>query len=295
MKLTTIRNAIATTLFVPLVASAQAPSTDIGLVEISDGKVDLARFVRVTDRPSYDNQPSFLPDGSLAYTAMQEDGSTNVHRYDVASGEANPLTSTPESEYSATPVPGRDEVSVIRDFGNLKQELWAYSTTDPNAEPRLLLPDVNPVGYHAWVDDTSLLLFVLGEPQTLQVAVVGPGAGDIVGQSPGRSLARIPGTAAMSFVSKASETEWPLTTFNPSTGEKVTLVNMPSGSEDLAWSPAGVAWTGVGSKLYTWTAGASDWEEAADLEALGIRNITRLSFDTDGSTLALVFERAAGE
>ena len=33
-----------------------------------------------------------------------------------------------------------------------------------------MLADVKPVGYHAWADDHTLALFVLGQPATLQLA-----------------------------------------------------------------------------------------------------------------------------
>ena len=271
-------------------SSAQAPATDIAIVSIEAGRVAPGSFRRVTDRASYDNQPSFLPDGSLVFTSMTDDQSTNIRHFSPDTGTTRDLITTPESEYSATAVPGRDAVSVIRDYGNLKQQLWSYPVPG-RGEPSLLLDDVNPVGYHAWIDTDRLLLFVLGEPPTLQVATVGPGPGKVIAQNPGRSLARIPGSSKMSFVLKESESAWTLTSFDPESGGLESIVRMPEGSEDLAWAPDGSAWTGTEANLWTYRPGGKAWEKVADLSDLGVSEITRLAFSPDGKSLALVFNR----
>ena len=105
-------------------ATAQAPSTDIFILPV-DG-VDVGAPHRVTDREGYDNQPKFLPDGrALVYSSLQ-DGGTDIYRYDLASGETRLIVDTPESEYSPTPIPGREAISVVRDYGDLKQQLWSF-------------------------------------------------------------------------------------------------------------------------------------------------------------------------
>ena len=119
---------------------------------------------RVTDREGYDNQPQFLPDGKgLVYSSLR-DGGTDIYLYDPATEDTRVVVQTPQSEYSPTPVPGRNAISVVRDYGDLKQQLWSFPLDGD--EPDLLLPDVNPVGYHAWVDRESVILYVLGEPAT---------------------------------------------------------------------------------------------------------------------------------
>lgn len=307
--------------------AAQAPSTDIAIVGITaDGALAPGAFHRVTDRALYDNQPAFLSETVLLYTAMKEAGeddatSTEIIRYERDSGDRKTLVATPESEYSATPVPGRAAISVVRDYGNLKQELWSYDVggSGPARPQRNLLPAVNPVGYHAWVDAKRVILFVLGEPHTLQLATVGPDAGKVLAENPGRSLARIPGSHRMSFIHKLSEDEWWLCAIDVDAAvdgdgdapaiEK--LIRMPAGSEDTAWSPDGWVWTGHGSKLLRARTATvlhkggpnkgepgkdkpiedATWQEVADLASRGVKNISRLAFDPQGGQLALVFER----
>jgi len=267
-------------------AIAQLPSTDIFVVPVDGEQVGEPR--RVTDREGYDNQPQFLPGGrSLVYASLRGEG-TDIFRYDLDSGEDVVVASTPESEYSPTPIPGRDAISVIRDYGELKQQLWSFPLD--GADPQLLLPDVNPVGYHAWIDKESLILFVLGEPHTLQFARVGPGAGKVLADSPGRALGRMPGSGEMSFVDKSGD-EWWLSTIDPATGKTRRLIATLAEREDYAWAPDGSAWTGDRGRLYRWHPDDEGWQLVADLESHGIRGITRLAFSPDGRSLAVVADR----
>ena len=236
---------------------AQA-SNDIFVVPV-DGKT-VGAPLRVTDRAEYDNQPRFLPDGrSLVYTSLRGEA-TDIYRYDLESRKAVAIVTTPQSEYSPTPVPGRNAISVVRDYGDLKQQLWRFPLDG-------------------------------GEPHTLQFAALGPGTGTVVGESPGRALARIPGSSEMSYVDKSADRWW-LTAIDPRTHETRRLIAMHSDREDCAWAPDGSVWMGDGSKLYRWRPDSEEgWELATDLGEHGIDGITRLAFSPDGKTLALVGER----
>jgi len=280
--------AVALTVFSVVGAFAQAPSTDIFLLPVEGSTVGSP--LRATDREGYDNQPQFLADGSgVVYSSIGADGATDIHLYDLVSGESGVLVSTEQSEYSPTPIPGRDAISVVRDYGDLVQQLWAFPLD--GSEPELLLPDVNPVGYHAWADPEQLILFVLGEPMTLQSARVGPGAGQVLAGSPGRALARIPGSQEMSFVDKSDGEAWWVTAVDLATGEQRRLMQTPEGREDFSWAPDGALWMGDDSRLYRWPADGSAWEQVADLDVSGIYGISRLAFSPDGSQLAVVGSR----
>jgi carboxypeptidase Q len=153
-----------------------------------------------------------------------------------------------------------------------------------------LLPDVSPVGYHAWVDDQRVLMFVLGEPHTLQSATIGPGVGAVLGESPGRAIARIPGLQEMSYVDKSADPWW-ITAIDVDSGKTRQLVRTRPGREDYTWCEDGSIWMADGSRIMRWSAGDTDWSEIADLEAHGIYGITRLTFSPDGKRLAVVGAR----
>ncbi len=265
----------------------QVPSTDIFVFSVDGSRLGEAQ--RVTDREGYDNQPRFLRGGNeLVYSSLR-DGQTDIYRHDLRTDETTRIVATAESEYSPTPIPGTRSISLVRDYGDLKQQLWSVDLR--SGKQTLLLPNVGPVGYHAWVDDASVILFVLGEPHTLQFVEIGPGAGKVLADSPGRGLARIPGRKRMSYVDKTGD-EWWLTAIDPATGETERLIATPDGREDYAWAPDGSVWIGDDSRLLRWTPGdSSGWQPIADLDGEGVYDITRVTFSDDGKRLALVGRR----
>ncbi|HXV77758.1 MAG TPA: family 16 glycoside hydrolase [Candidatus Polarisedimenticolaceae bacterium] len=267
----------------PSGAAPELPSTDLFLVPIDGVVVGAPR--RLTDRDGYDNQPAFLPDGERLVYSAADDGRTDVWQLDLVTGDRQRLRATAESEYSPTPIPGRPAVSVVRDYGESKQQLWAFPLD--GGPPESLLPGVGPVGYHAWIDERSVLLFVLGDPLTLEIARVGAGASRVVGYSPGRALARIPSTGEMSYVDKRQATWW-LVTLDPSTGESRRLMPTLPETEDYAWAPDGAVWAGRASGLFRRSLTDDEWRMIADFAADGIDGISRLVFSPDGRRLVLV-------
>ncbi|RMH23151.1 MAG: hypothetical protein D6696_01455 [Acidobacteria bacterium] len=271
------------------------PATDVYLLAVTAGEtgIELGRPENLTDRPGYDNQPRFLPGGrALVYTSIDDAGQADVMRLELASRARRPVARTPESEYSPTPIPGDPGgLSVVRVEADGRQRLWRLPLD--GGRPTLLLPDLEPVGYHAWVDRRHLLLFVLGSPPTLQLATVGAGEGTILARDVGRALAAIPGDGRMSFVHKRGDGDWWVTAIDPDRGHPRPLVRTPTAREDFAWAPDGSLWMGDGSRLLRWRRGQDGWQEVADLAAYGLHDVTRLAFDDAGRRLALVAARPA--
>jgi dipeptidyl aminopeptidase/acylaminoacyl peptidase len=267
------------------------PSTDIFLAELHErgggGRVEISAPINVTRRTGYDNQPAFTADGrSFLYTSVA-DGQAEIWRYDIAAGRSLRLTTTPESEYSATPLPDGSGFSVVRVEADSTQRLWRFDWD--GGHPTLILAAVKPVGYHAWGDANTVALFVLGQPATLQIADLRTGAATPVARDIGRSVQRVPGRRAISFVQKGADSVWWVSDLDLATREIRPLVRTLPGVDQYAWTPAGVLLMAKGAKLYQWNrARGADWEEVADLTALGIAGITRLAVSRQGERLALV-------
>ncbi|MDH3733950.1 MAG: hypothetical protein OEU54_10470, partial [Gemmatimonadota bacterium] len=159
--------------------------------------------------------------------------------------------------------------------------------TDGSA-PELVLTDVAPVGYHAWLDDSTLGLFVLGQPPTLQIADARTGRARIAAHNIGRSLHKVPGRAAVSFLHRDGGVPT-IRTLDPARGTATDLVAPLEGSQDYAWAPGGVLVMGSGSRLFAFDPLTDrTWREIADLSSAGIENITRLAISPDGSRIAVV-------
>lgn len=274
-------------------AAQAAPATDIFVAPlfVRDGRLHVGTARNLTARDGYDNQPSWSPDGaSLFYTSVREDGQADIYRRDRGDpGNAlwRVTRTAPESEYSATVMAGGGAISVIRVEADSTQRLWRFPLD--GGAPSVILERVKPVGYHAWADSVTLALFVLGTPNTLQLADIRTGRADTVTTSIGRSLHRMPGSGRISFVHKVSRDEWWLSALDPVTRRTVRLVRMPSGVEDHAWMPDGTAVVGDGSVIKTWNpAAGAEWQLVADLAGSGLSQITRLAISPAGDAIAIV-------
>lgn len=286
-------------LLVPEIVVAQPPATDIYLARLAGEGAEpaVAGIVNLTDRPGYDNQPSFTPDGrALLYTSIREDGQADTYRYDLETGRTVRLTRTAESEYSATVVPAGDGFSVVRVEADSAQRLWRFELDGTPGS--VLLPDVEPVGYHAWADARHVALYVLGEPSSLRLADLRTGRAVTMARNIGRSIQPVPGASAVTFVqyvaegaegAERAEGEAWITRLELPDRETRRLVRAASGAEDHAWTPEGVLLMGQGSRLFRW-AGSGGWSELTDLSDAGISGITRLAVSPDGSRIALVAE-----
>lgn len=264
------------------------PATDIYLADVAldRGTPHVSAPRNVTNRPGYDNQPAFLLDGrAFLYTSVREDGQAEIWRYDLATGTSRRVTSTPESEYSPTPLPDGG-FAVVRVERDSTQRLWRFDGT--GAHPTLLLEAVKPVGYFDFGDDHTLGLFVLGRPATLQVADLRSGRADTIAADIGRTIRKIPGRRALSFVRRVAETEWWITAYDLDSRATTPLVKTLPGVDFYVWTPGGSLLAGGGTKLFHWSPGATDWAEIADFGAAGLTTITRLALSPRGDRLAIV-------
>jgi hypothetical protein len=274
-------------------AAAAPPGTDIWLADLTrrpDGALTLGEPVDVTPRPGYDNQPSFLPDGSsFWYTAADSTGQTDIWLHDMASGANRPVTATnPESEYSATYLGMGGGFSVVRVEADSTQRLWRFNMDGSN--PSLLLPDVAPVGYQAWADDHTVVMYILGSPATLAIGDVSTGTTRTVAREIGRSIQRIPGTTDVSFVQHVGKDSTEVRRLNVRDGTSTLLAPGIQGTEDHAWTPDGTLLQAHGGILYMWRADARAWVQVADLSSEGL-TLSRIAVSPDGKHIALVAEK----
>jgi hypothetical protein len=288
--------------------AAAPPDTEIFLASFSVGGTPVVGPGRnISNSPGYDNQPSFTPDGrGILFTSIRGGGTqTDIYRYDVASGAIARVTDTPESEYSATVTPDGEHISVIRVEADSTQRLWRF--TLDGRQPELVLADVKPVGYHAWADDHTLALFVLGQPATLQLADTRTGKADVIARNIGRSLQRIPsigrGSSTISFVERVppgagnGEAVLSIRELDSKTRRVTPLVAAVAGAReaDCAWTPDGMLVMAEKDVLYGWRpstgsgqAAQTTWRRLADLGALGFHGVTRLAISPAGDRIAIV-------
>ena len=270
--------------------SPTPPASDIFIIDLkSEGKLKLGQPVKITNWVGYNNQPSFLPDGqSILYTSIR-DKQADIYRYQIHGGATTQITNTPESEYSPILMPDGKSISVVRVEADGTQRLWKFPL--PGGTPSLILEKIKPVGYHLWVDDYTLALFVLGKPNTLQLVDLRTGKAEVIADNPGRILRRVPHEDKFSFVQKVSDQEWLIRTCDLKTRNIATFIKTFPGVEDYAWTPAGVLLMANGAKLFARKKTDWAWVEIADFSHAGLKSITRIAVSPKGDRIAVVARR----
>lgn len=266
----------------------QPPDTEIYLFDLilKKKKVSLANPVNITNRKGYDNQPFFHPDDArLFYASADADGRTNILVYNYESGTTTTVTNTPEREYSPTVTPDKQYVSSIIQRDDGSQDLGKYPIGGGEAE---IIIDNLVVGYHAWADEDHLVVFVLGNPNSLRLYSVREKKHLLISENIGRSLHRIPGTTDISFVSK-QEKEWSIKKYNGQDGTIETITTTLSGQEDLAWTPDQKIFMSNGKQLFFQPMKEPDTWTLVPLPTKNpISGITRIAINARGNKIALV-------
>jgi hypothetical protein len=275
------------------VGQVTPPGSDVWLATLTagpNGMPTIGEPTNVTGRAGYDNQPHFVPDGSgFWYTAVDEhDGQADIWRYDFQPGMVTRVTaSSPESEYSATPLPDGSGISVVRVEADSTQRLWRFDAD--GSDGAVLLEDVAPVGYHAWADTRTIVMFVLGTPATLRRADLSSGAVETIAEDIGRSIQPVPGATAVSFIQNRGDDPPDVMLLGADAPEPEHLVAAVEGGEFHAWTPRGTLLMSSGSTVYAWAPGRDGWTSVADFSDRRLL-VTRLAVSPDGTQIALVGE-----
>jgi TfoX/Sxy family transcriptional regulator of competence genes len=267
-------------------AVAQA-GTDIFLVPLTrtEDRLVLGTATNLTARPGYDNQPSFTPDNrSLLFSSAREGGRTDIFRIELGTRQVRQVTRTPENEYSPTVTPDGSGFTVIFDSTQFLARYDPDGTNRRNIFDRLGL-----IGYHAWLDAGTVVLFVLGSPATLQLADARTGQALTLAWDIGRSLHRIPGRTTGSYAQRMSDGLQYLMELDPATRTVRPLVRALEGSQDHAWTPWGSVLMARGNAIYEWrpAAGAA-WRQVGRFDDPALARLSRLAVSPDGSWLAVV-------
>lgn len=257
-------------------------------IKSKKGKIVLSNPQNITNHPGYDNQPSFHSDEPiLYYSSFNDEGRSDIKRYDYRTKQTKNITVTNEREYSPTLTPDKKYLSCIIQRDNGAQDLGKYLTE--GGEAVIIINDLI-VGYHVWVDNSHLAMFVLGKdnaPNTLHYLRLPTKEDTVLAENIGRSLHKVPNEAAISFVHKVSATNWEIKKLNTGSLNTESIASTLAGKEDIAWTPDGVILSSDGTKLYQLD--GKVWREVlvkgnADM----LKGVTRLAINTKGNKLAVV-------
>lgn len=242
------------------------------------------KFINGNNLNGYNNQPRFIK-GQL-YISSQRDGKqTDIYRFNINRKMQQQITRTDESEYSPTLMPDGQHISVVRvstdGFDN--QQLWRIPLN--GGEATLMLEDIAGIGYHEWVNESMVALFIVGEqegdPHVLYLVNTATSEVREVRSDIGRCLRMNP-DGKLTFVHKSALEGWYIKSVNPNNFAIRPIVKALPDSEDFAWTPDGTLYMAKGSKLYKFKSSRdNDWREIADFSNYGIKNIQRIAISNN--------------
>jgi hypothetical protein len=280
--------------FIGLCFSAFAqniPVTNLYMFQLAtkDGKVILTNpiFASKFNPDGYNNQPSFFSEDEVYVTVQTKNGAqTEIYTLNADRQELTRVTETNESEYSATVMPDNRHFSVVRvdANGQAAQRLWKYPIDRSNSGS-VIFRDLTNVGYHSWINENEVLLFLVDAPNQLVIGDIRTGTTKYVAQDPGRCFKKM-SNGNIAVVHKSSDDAWFIKELNVNDGTLRTIVQTLGGSEDFEILADGTFIMARGSKMYKYKEGKSrNWELMTDLNGFGIQSVTRMAVSRGGKII----------
>lgn len=261
-------------------------------MKVKNGQVVLSGGVNITNHKGYDNQPFFHPDQPVIYySSFDDSGRSDIRYFDYKKKKTVDFIVTSDyAEYSPTIKPDGQWVSCIIQRQDGDQDLGMYPILK-DKKPMMLINDLK-IGYHAWVDNHKLLLFVLEDSirHTLHYYNLSTKEDAVLAEGIGRSLHRIPGQNAMSFIQKISDSVFLVKRFDPATLSITTLAQTVKASDHIAWLKKNTILTSSGNQIFYYQVNReSPWQPVTvDGDTSMMKGVTRLAVNADNTKLAVV-------
>ncbi|HLF64428.1 MAG TPA: hypothetical protein VI603_11775 [Saprospiraceae bacterium] len=289
---------LALTIGITVQCIAQVPQTDLYLFQLTQDDslrwhIHSPSLVSSWNQEGYTNQPEWLDDHTLLVSAQRIGETQNeIYLLNLREHLLRRMTDTPESEFSPLLTPDRNYISVIRQVHDdqVDQQIYQFPL-DLSSPGVAVLPQIQNVGYHCWLNPNELALFLVDDPVKLALASTSESTPRIQSSAIGRCLRRTR-SGDLAYVHKYSDTFWFLKTMDPVSRKSEILIETLYGKEDFAIGPSGAYFMGSGSILYVFDPDRTyqKWMPVFDLSIFGLQNITRLAIN-EKNQIAIVDQK----
>ncbi|MDF2157974.1 hypothetical protein [Algoriphagus sp. CAU 1675] len=278
--------------------TAQTTSFDLWQVK-TEGKSNNLKIAPktakpITDRPEYDNQPSFINEYQMVFSAADENGNHDIIVYNFETGKFTNLSKTASvSEFSPQITDCGQYIGAVVMEEDKSQRIWLYPTNFE--KPELLYDDIEPVGYYDWYKNKAAM-FVLGEPNKL---VYAEGRNDLIqiDENIARSVKTRPKTSQITYLSLKDPVETnngkalTLKYFDIESKVFGELGNGLEGSQDFIWIDKNTLLMARGNTIYKRKVSEGIWKEIGTIESDTHQNISRLAYSPELQILVFAIER----
>lgn len=269
--------------------SAAPPGTEIVLasIKVKKGQVTLTNAQNITSRTGYDSQPVFMEKGKALYFTRHINKQTDIYRMNLKTRVAKPYMQTPESEYSATPIAGRDGLSVIRvDMDGSQNVYWLHKNKKKSNVG--LMSDIDNIGYHNWSGKNKLWMFVInGDIGNLFYQATGQKPKQMASNI-GRAIKTDTKYKNLYYVDKSLD-DWWIKKIDTKKFKQTKIIALPKDVEDFARDAKGNYWCGKGNTLYFSEKG-KNWMIVKEFSIPGLANISRIDINAKMTQIAIIFD-----
>lgn len=270
-------------LFYSALLMAQLPNCNMYYfnysLEDNELKMIESSYLSSFNANGYNNQPSFLNDDKIYFTTDYYSESTEIAMLDLGTKTLQRISYTPESEYSPTPVPGKDLISCVRvEMDGTSQVLMLYDQQEISIGRRLLNQTSN-IGYHQWLNSNKLALFLLeGENEFyLAIADALTGQRKVILDKIGRTL-KVK-RDKLYFVHKINPDSWFVKSYDILNNKISSIIELPEEVEDFDFLDESTLICGKGSELmiYNLSNPSDNWQTVCKLDVYNIDDISRIA------------------
>ncbi|WP_192349700.1 hypothetical protein [Algoriphagus sp. Y33] len=267
--------------------------TDLWVIN-TDGKGGNLKLLtetarKLTDRPEYDNQPSFINDHQLVFSAADENGNHDIIVYNFRSDKFTNLSKTPDrSEFSPSITDCGMYIAAVVMEEDKKQRIWLYPTSFEPAE--LLYDDLEPVGYYDWYDNKAAM-FVLGEPNKL---IYARGRNDLIEIDSGiaRSINKRPKTSEITYLSPSSAGQpGIIKSYDIEKGTREVYREGVLDAQDFIWLDKKHLMMASGNEILIRKYKNTEWRSLGKITSETHENITRMAYSEDLDVLVVAIDR----
>ncbi|MBN3582056.1 hypothetical protein JYB64_06625 [Algoriphagus aestuarii] len=271
---------------------------DLWVVETSGNaknlKIHPETAYALTDRPEYDNQPSFINEYQMVFSAADEHENYDIIVYNFNSKKFTNMSRTSDrNENSPMITDCGMYISAVVSEPDKKQRIWLYPINFEPAE--LLYDDIEPVGYYDWYNNKAAM-FVLGEPNSL---VYARGRNDLIpiDTEVARAIIKRPKTSEITYLSTgefrevADDKALAMKSFDIESGERAEYSFGLPGAIDFIWLDKNYLLMAKGNNIYKRKYSDINWELVGTIESETHQNISRMAYSEDLNVLVLAMER----
>ena len=243
----------------------------------------------LTDRPEYDNQPSFINESQLVFSAADENGNHDIIVYNFESDKFTNFSKTSDrSEFSPSITDCGMYIAALVMEEDKKQRIWLYPTSFEPAE--LLYDDIEPVGYYDWYDNKAAM-FVLGEPNKL---IYARGRNDLIeiDSAIDRSIKKRPRTSEITYLTQSSEGQaGKIKSYDIENGSREVYLAGVLGSKDFIWLDKNYLLMASGNEIFIRKYNNPEWKSLGEVNSATHENITRMTYSEDLNVLVVTMNR----